>query len=224
MLQESLAVSQLPKQSARLPSARADSKEDVKLTGKPVSVESELVTCEPFLEFTSQLIFVGGIPMTMTEDKLRAVLGAKFEATIIERYHEKAQVGHAKVRILEGRFSDDELDQGLELESPVTGQRLRIAKWQSSKSPAPAVARANKARRERKSEKQAHRRHHVKSKVPAMKEQAMFVAEFLHAQAVPNARRLYSQVASTTEARMKSIETTMHDMKQMLKRLMKDGV
>ena len=58
-----------------------------------------------------------------------------------------------------------------------------------------------------------------------MKEQAMFVAEFFRAQAVPNARRLYSQVASTTEARIKSVETAMHDMKQMLKRLMKqDGV
>ena len=82
-----------------------------------------------------------------------------------------------------------------------------------------------KARQERvKSEKQA--RHHIKSKVPAMKEQAMFVAEFLHAQAVPNARRLYSQVASNTaETRMKSMETAVHDMRQMLKRLMKqDGV
>ena len=71
---------------------------------------------------------------------------------------------------------------------------------------------------------QEQARHHVKS--VAMKEQAMFVAEFLHAQAVPNARRLYSQVASNTaEARMKFMETAVHDMKQMLKRLMKqDGV
>ena len=39
-------------------------------------------------------------------------------------------------------------------------------------------------------------------------------------------RRLYSQVASNTaEARMKFMETAVHDMKQMLKRLMKqDGV
>ena len=96
MLQESLAVSQLPKQSARLSSACADSKEAVKLsTGKPVSVKSEPGTGEPSLEFTS--IFVGGIPMAMTEDQLRVVLGAKGKARIIERYHKKAKVGHAKV-------------------------------------------------------------------------------------------------------------------------------
>ena len=84
---------------------------------------------------------------------------------------------------------------------------------------------AVKARQERKSEMAMKARHHVKSTVP-MKEQAMFVAEFLHAQAVPNARRLYSQVASNTaETRMKSMETAVHDMRQMLKRLMKqDGV
>ena len=59
-------------------------------------------------------------------------------------------------------------------------------------------------------------RHHIKSEV-AMKEQARFVAEFLHAQAGPNVRRLYSQVASNTaEARMKSMETVIYGVRQLL--------
>ena len=104
----------------------------------------------------------------------------------------------------------------------MSGHKLRavVAKWRSSKA-ASAYATNRWKSEVAAMKEQAH--HHVKSKV-AMKEQAMFIAEFLHAQAVPNARRLYSQVASNTEARMKSIETRMHDMKQMLKRLMKDGV
>ena len=64
-------------------------------------------------------------------------------------------------------------------------------------------------------------RHHIKSEV-AMKEQARFVAEFLHAQAGPNVRRLYSQVASNTaEARMKSMETAIYGVRQLLERLTK---
>ena len=46
--------------------------------------------------------------------------------------------------------------------------------------------------------------------------------QFLDAQARPNGRRLYSQVASNTaEARMKSMETAIYDVKQLLKRLSK---
>ncbi len=140
----------------------------------------------------------------------------------IVRYHRNA-TGHAKILV---QNSDVGRVLGLELE--VSGQKLRVARWQKAPShrvPAVATNRrksemAVKARQERKSEQARH----VKSKV-AMKEQAMFLAEFFHAQAVPNARRLYSQVASTTEARIKSVETAMHDMKQMLKCLMKqDGV
>ena len=190
-------------------------KEAVKPTGKHVSVKSEFGTGEPSLEFTS--IFVGGIPMTMTVDKLRVVLGAKFEAAIIERYHEKAKVGHAKVHILMRRFGDDELDQGLELESPVTGQSLRIARWQSSKAPAPAVARA-KNRWSRRS-RQATKSEEVAT---ATKMQARFVAEFLDAQTGPSGKRLYSQVASNNvEIRMKSMETAIYDMGKMLKRVLK---
>ena len=104
----------------------------------------------------------------------------------------------------------------------MSGHKLRVAKWRSSKVPSPAPAYRWKSEVAAMKEQA---RHHVNSKV-AMKEQAMFVAEFLHAQAVPNARRLYSHVASNTaEARMKFMETAMHDTKQMLKRLMKqDGV
>ena len=55
-----------------------------------------------------------------------------------------------------------------------------------------------------------------------MKERARFVAEFLDAQAGPSGRRLYSQVASNTaEARMKSMETAVDEVRQLLKRLMK---
>ena len=55
-----------------------------------------------------------------------------------------------------------------------------------------------------------------------MKEQARFVAEFLDAQAGTGGRRLYSQVASNTaEARMKSMETTIYGVKQLLERLTK---
>ena len=53
-----------------------------------------------------------------------------------------------------------------------------------------------------------------------MKEQARFVVEFLDAQARPGGRRLYSQVAfNTAEARMKSMETAIYDVRQFLKRL-----
>ena len=56
-----------------------------------------------------------------------------------------------------------------------------------------------------------------------MKEQARFVAEFFHARAgPPGGRRLYSQVASNTaEARMKSMETAIYGVRQLLERLTK---
>ena len=61
-------------------------------------------------------------------------------------------------------------------------------------------------------------RHHVKSE-QARQEQARFVADILHAQAAPNARRLYSQVTSNTaEARMKSMETAINGLRQLLER------
>ena len=56
----------------------------------------------------------------------------------------------------------------------------------------------------------------------AMKERASFVAEFLDAQAGPGGRRLYSQVASNTaEVRMKSMETAIYGVRQLLERLTK---
>ena len=83
----------------------------------------------------------------------------------------------------------------------------------------PAVAYATNRRKSEVVKEQA-RYQHVKS--VAMKEQARFVAEFLHAQAGPNVRRLYSQVASNTaEARMKSMETAIYGVRQLLERLTK---
>ena len=54
------------------------------------------------------------------------------------------------------------------------------------------------------------------------KEQARFVMEFLDAQAArPGDRRLYSRAVApnTSEARMKSMETAIYEVKQLLKRL-----
>ena len=86
MVQESLAASQVPKQSARLSSpACADSKKAVEFsTGKPVDVKSEPGTGEPSLEFTS--IFVGSIPRDWTDEYLQVYLGGK--ARVIKRPRE----------------------------------------------------------------------------------------------------------------------------------------
>ena len=170
--------------------------------------------------FTS--IFVGGIPMAVTDDQLRVMLGTKAQ---IGRYHRKAKVGYAKILV-----SNLDVVRVLELELTVSGQKLRVARWRS-KAPShrvPAVAYATNRRNG----------HHIKSEV-AMKEQARFVAEFLHARAgPPGGRRLYSQVASNTaearmksmetaiygntaEARMKSMETAIYGVRQLLERLTK---
>ena len=113
----------------------------------------------------------------------------------------------------------------------LSGKKIRVAKWQS-KAPShrvPAVATnrrksemAVKARQEQKSkavkQKSEMARHHVKSE-QARQEQARFVADILLAQAAPNARRLYSQVTSNTaEARMKSMETAINGLRQLLER------
>ena len=131
--------------------------------------------------------------------------------------------GHAKILV-----PNSYVVRVLEMELKVSGQKLRVARWQS-KGPShrvPAVATNRRKSDGYESSPRAEVGSLPSCQVEvAMKEQAMFVAEFLHAQAVPNARRLYSQVASNTiEARMKSVETAVHDIKQMLKRLMKDGV
>ena len=95
----------------------------------------------------------------------------------------------------------------MKLDLSVAGHKLRVAKWGSSKGPvhrAPAVASTNRRNGQ------------------ATKEQARFVMEFLDAQAArPGDRRLYSQAVApnTSEARMKSMETEIYDVKQLLKRL-----
>ena len=145
--------------------------------------------------------------MAVTDDQLEVMLGIKAK---IARFHPKAKVGYAKVQIPNG-----DVDRVLELDLSVSGHKLRVAKWQ--KAPAPAPAPAQLANATNRWSRQA-----AKSEGVAMKERARFVSEFLDAQAGPSGRGSYSQVASNTaEARMKSMETAMYDMRQMLKRLMK---
>ena len=127
----------------------------------------------------------------------------------IARFHPKAKVGYAKVQIPNG-----DVDRVLELDLSVSGHKLRVAKWRSFKAPSPAVAYATNRR-----SRQAIKSEEVAT---AMKERARFVAEFLDAQAGPSGRRLYSQVASNTaEARMKSMETAIYGVRQLLERLTK---
>ena len=88
----------------------------------------------------------------------------------------------------------------------MSGHKLRVEKWRSFKAPSHRTNR--------------HGRQAIKleSVAATMKERARFVAEFL----CPDGRRLYSQVASNTaEARMKSMETAIYDVRQLLKRLSK---
>ena len=68
----------------------------------------------------------------LTDEQLQVTLGAKAK---IKRYHAKAKVGHAEVQIPNG-----DVDRVLELDLSVSGHKLRVAKWQSFKAPAPAPA------------------------------------------------------------------------------------
>ena len=216
----------LPKPSARLPSACAESPPECALVTngkeamrpsntvptsataaaveqvigvsvepgkKPVGVKLEPGTGEPSMECTS--IFVGGIPRTVTNVQLRVKFGPKTK--IKRRYH---KMGFASILI-----PNEDVDRVLKLDLSVAGHKLRVAKWGSSKGQvhrAPKVVTTNRRNGDQ-----------------VMKEQACFVMEFLDAQAArPGERRLYSQAVApnTSEARMKSMETTM---KQILKRL-----
>ena len=143
-------------------------------------------------------IFVGGMPRTVTNVQLRVKFGPKTK--IKRRYYKEDKMGFASILI-----PSEDMDRVLKLDLSVAGHKLRVAKWGSSKGPvrrAPIVATTNR-----------------KSGDQAMKKQARFVMEFLDAQAArPGDRRLYSQAVapSTSEARMRSMETTM---KQILRRL-----
>ena len=164
-------------------------------TDKPVDVKLEPGTSEPSMACTS--IYVGGIPRTMTNVQLRVKFGPK---TKIKRRYHKNKMGFARIII-----PNEDVDRVLKLDLSVAGHKLRVAKWGSSKGQvhrAPKVATTNRRNGDQ-----------------VMKEQACFVMEFLDAQAArPGERRLYSQAVApnTSEARMKSMETTM---KQILKRL-----
>ena len=91
----------------------------------------------------------------------------------------------------------------------MSGHKLCVEKWRSFKAPSHRTNRQNG--------RQAIK---LESVAATMKERARFVAEFLNAQARPDGRHLYSQVASNTaEARMKSMETAIYDVRQLLKRM-----
>ena len=135
----------------------------------------------------------------MTVDQLQVIFGV--EAKIGRRHKNRKSV---KVFV-----PDNDVGRVLKLDISVSGHKLRVEKWRSSKGPvhrAPAVASTNR--------RNGHQ---------ATKEQARFVMEFLVAQAAhPGDRRLYSQVASNnSEARMKSMETAIYDVRQLLKCLSK---
>ena len=91
----------------------------------------------------------------------------------------------------------------------MSGHKLHVERWQSFKAPS---YRTNR-----------HGRQAIKLEdvTATVKERARFVAEFLNAETRPEGQRLlYSQVVSkTAEARMKSMETAIYDVKQLLKRL-----
>ena len=148
-------------------------------------------------------IFVGAIPKAVTDDQLQVMLGTKAH---IGRRHGKAKFGYAKILI-----PNEDMDRVLRLDLSVSGHKFRVAKWRSLKAPSHRVpAFVYDTNR---------RNGHFKSEV-AMKEQARFVVEFLDAQARPGSWRLYSQVASNTaEARMKSMETAIYDVRQLLQHL-----
>ena len=132
------------------------------------------------------------VSKTVTDDQLQAVVGIN------------AKIGRRR-RNRSGRISvpDDDLGRVLKLKS-VAGHKLRVEKWRSSKAPSYHTNR--------------HGRQAIKEDVTTtMKERARFAAEFL-AQTRPE--RSYSQVVSNkVEARMKSMETAMYDVKQLLKRM-----
>ena len=162
---------------------------------EPAVVESKLGSEPKTAGFTS--IFVR-VSKTVTVDQLQGIFGV--EANIGRRNKNRKFV---KVFI-----PDDDVGRILKLDILVSGHKLRVEKWRSSKGPvhrAPAVASTSR---------NGHQ---------ATKEQARFVMEFLDAQAArPGDRRLYSQVASNnSEARMKSMETAIYDVRQLMKCLSK---
>ena len=134
-------------------------------------------------------LFFGGVPKTVTDDQLQGILGVN------------AKIGRRRKNRLKVRVPDDDVGRVLKLES-VSGHKLRVEKWRSFKAPSYHTNR--------------HGRQAIKLEdvTTTGKERARFVAEFLNAQTRPEGQRLYSQVVSNkAEARMKSIETAMYDVK-----------
>ena len=125
-------------------------------------------------------------------------------------------MGHAEVEVPKGHKLFDLDQEGVKLASKAgwrTDHKIRAAKWQSFKAPAPAIACATNHRWSRRAKSEGVG--------TDMKERARFVAEFLDA-AAPSSWRLYSQVASNTvAARMKSMAAAMNEMGKMVRCLMK---
>ena len=159
--------------------------------GEPAVVESKLGS--EAAGFTSIFFRVS---KTVTDDQLQVIIGIN------------AKIGRRR-RNRSGKIlvPDDDVGRVLKLES-VSGHKLRVEKWRSFKAPSYHTNR--------------HGRQAIKLEdvTTTVKERARFAAEFLNAQTRPEGHRLYSQVVSNkVEARMKSMETAMYDVKQLLKRM-----
>ena len=189
------AVQQVKPVGVKLEPADVKAVQQVKPGVKPVVpavVESKLGS--EAAGFTS--IFLG-VSKTVTDDQLQVIIGVN--AKIVRRRKNR--------KFVKALVPDDDVGRILKLES-VSGHKLRVEKWRSFKAPS------------------YHTNHHGRQAIKledvttTVKERARFVAEFLNAQTRPVGQRLFSQVVSNkTEARMKSMETAMYDVKHLLKRL-----
>ena len=189
------AVQQVKPVGVKLEPADVKAVQQVKPGVKPVVpavVESKLGS--EAAGFTS--IFLG-VSKAVTDDQLQVIIGVN--AKIVRRRKNR--------KFVKALVPDDEVGRILKLES-VSGHKLRVEKWRSFKAPS------------------YHTNHHGRQAIKledvttTVKERARFVAEFLNAQTRPVGQRLFSQVVSNkTEARMKSMETAMYDVKHLLKRL-----
>ena len=171
--------------------------ESIKPGTKPVGgkpVEPAVVESKLDSEAAGFTSIFLGVSMTVTDDQIQAVLGVS------------AKIGRRRRNRVKARIPDDDVGRVLKLQS-VSGHKLRVEKWRSFKAPPYHTNR--------------HGCQAIKLEDVTTKECARFAAEF-HAQTRPE--RLYSQVVSNkVEARMKSMETAMYDVKQLLKRLSSRG-
>ena len=179
-------------------------------SGEPTNMDSDGDWSDPVNADGSTSIFMGDIPMATTVDQLQVIIGVEAE---IVRYHENRKFGHAEFFL-----SKSDAVRVLELQLTVSGQKLRVARWQS-KAPVHRVPAVATNRRKSDMAMKAHQER-VKSEKQVRQQQAMFFADLLRAQGAP--RRLYSQVVNTADsARMRSMETEINVVRQLLERLTK---